>query len=115
MTTPDGLLQRPVRTARVVGCAIVSIVAALCAGSLVMLAALFRAGPTIEGMPAVMTSFVSLWFAIPGVIGGAVCLGWSGRVYDSARARAAAFTASWVALVLSILATTSAVLVVVLP
>lgn len=115
MTNPDGLLLPPVRFGRVLGCAIVSIVAALCAWLLVILAAWFGAGPTIEGTPVVMTSFLSLWFAIPGVIGGAISLGWSGRVYDSPRSRATAFIASWIALALSILATASAVLVVILP
>jgi hypothetical protein len=59
-----------------------------------------------------MPWLLSLYFAAAGITGGAVCLGYSARVYHPRRARVAAFATSWFALVLSIAALAWGVLVV---
>ncbi|HEY9265400.1 MAG TPA: hypothetical protein VIP82_02865 [Microbacterium sp.] len=114
---PEGLLRPPVPVGRVVGWAIVSALAACCAGLLVLWAAQIAAGSMgelIESTPVVMPWILSLYFAVAGVVGGAVCLAYSGRVYEPRRARIAAFTTSAVALGVSIAALMVGVLVVIL-
>ena len=115
MLNPDGLLRPPVTVARVVAWAVVSAVAAACAVLLVWMAGQAAAGAMgelIEGYPVVMPWLLSLYFAAAGIVGGAVCLGYSRRVYQPRRARVAAFATSWLALVLSIAALAWGVLVV---
>lgn len=115
MLNPDGLLRPPVPVNRVVGWAIVSAFAAACALLLVWWAGRVAAGAMgelIEGYPVVMPWLLSLYFAAAGIVGGAVCLGYSRRVYQPRRARIAAFATSWSALLLSIAALAWGVLVV---
>lgn len=115
MVTTDGRVRPPVQVARVVGWAMASAVAAACAVLLVRWAgqaASGAMGELIESYPVVMPWLLSLYFAAAGITGGAVCLGYSGRVYHPRRARVAAFATSWFALVFSIAALAWGILVV---
>jgi hypothetical protein len=107
MINPDGLLRPPVPGARVVGSAIASAAAAACALLLVWWAGQAAAGAMgelIEGYPVVMPWLMSLFFSGAGIAGAAICLAYSGRVYQPRMARVAAFGTSWFALLLSIAA-----------
>ena len=96
--------KRPVPAGRVVGWATASVAAALLAGLLLWWAGQILAGAygeLIEGLPVATTWMSSVYLAVGGIVGGAVCLAYSRRVYGK-RARVVAFSTSGLALGLSI-------------
>ena len=89
---------------RVVAWATASVAAALLAGLLLWWAGQILAGAygaLIEGLPVATTWMSSVYLAVGGIVGGAVCLAYSRRVYGR-RARTVAFSMSGLALGLSI-------------